>query len=70
VFDLGVELAVLATLSRATALKAQVIATPKNGPCHLVFKEAGWHFDGHIWSNVGVESPVPAHITVARAKRV
>jgi FkbH-like protein len=67
VFDLGVELAVLATLSRAMALKARVIETPKNGPCQLVFKEAGWHFDGHIWSNAGVESLVPAHITVDRA---
>ena len=66
VFDLGVELAVLATLSRAMALKARVIETPRNGPCQLVFKEAGWRFDGHNCLSRGLESLVPAHITVVR----
>jgi predicted enzyme involved in methoxymalonyl-ACP biosynthesis len=67
VFGLGVELAVLATFSRTLALTARIIETPKNGPCQLVFKEAGWHFDGLVWRNAGIQRLAPTHITVDRA---
>lgn len=65
VFGLGIELAVLAKISQDGPLSASIVETPKNGPSRLVFREAGWEFDGETWHSGANSLPAPPHVLVS-----
>lgn len=71
VFGLGVEQAVLSAIAaapraNAAILTAQLIETPRNGPCRSVYADAGWQRVNDRWHCRG-PAERPAHIRLTLA---